>query len=371
MPISVVMPALEIAQETGKLVAWRKREGESVVKGEILLEVETDKALMEIEAEGDGILAGVRVQEGAVVPVGRTIAWIVSPGETPPEEAPPEETPVAEPAVRSMAPAPPALPDLKISPKARRLARERGVDLSTLRGSGPAGEILVADVDAAAAPSSTIGRLMAERMTQSWTSVPHFFVVREIDAGALLKEREKLGAGFTHTDVLVALVARVLVRHPRLNASWSEAGIRHHAAVNISIAIAVPEGVVAPVIGNANHLDLAQIAAQRRDLTERARAGRLRPADLADGTFTISNLGMYGVDAFSAIITPPQAAVLAVGSIADRVVAIQGMPAVRPMMTLTLSSDHRVVDGAKAAEFLRDLAEAIRQPALLLPGNPQ
>jgi pyruvate dehydrogenase E2 component (dihydrolipoamide acetyltransferase) len=212
---------------------------------------------------------------------------------------------------------------------------------------------------------------MAERTTQSWTTVPHFFVVRELDAGALNEARQRLGPDIeksrgiklTHSDLLVALVAGVLQRHPRINASWTGEGVRANAEINIGLAMAVDDGVVAPVIHNAHKAALGEISERRRDLAERARSGRLRPADIARGTFTISNLGMFGVDAFTAIIIPPQAAILAVGAIADRVVPVDGRPGVRPMMTLTLSSDHRVVDGARAADFLRDLAEAI--------GNPQ
>jgi pyruvate dehydrogenase E2 component (dihydrolipoamide acetyltransferase) len=211
---------------------------------------------------------------------------------------------------------------------------------------------------------------MAERTTQSWTTVPHFFVVREVDAGALNEARQKLGPEIekshglklTHTDLLAALVARVLEKHPRMNASWTREAVRTNAEINIGLAMAVDDGVVAPVIHNAHKAELGEIAVQRRDLAERARGGKLRPADIAGGTFTISNLGMFGVDAFTAIIIPPQAAILAVGSIADRVVPVDGRPGVRPMMTLTLSSDHRAVDGARAAEFLRDLVEAIRDP---------
>lgn len=211
---------------------------------------------------------------------------------------------------------------------------------------------------------------MAERTTQSWTTVPHFFVTREIDATGLNQYRERIVAEteraqnirITHTDLLVALVARVLLQHPRLNASWSASGIHLHRQVNMGIAIAVNDGVVAAVIQNAHSATLSDIALQRKALTERAQAGKLKPADLADATFTISNLGMYQVDQFSAIITPPQAAILAVGSIADRVVALEGKPAVRPMMTLTVSCDHRVADGARAALFLKDLAEAIKDP---------
>ena len=393
MAFSVVMPALEMAQETGKLIAWRKKEGDLVTKGEPLLEVETDKAVMEVEATADGILAGITGVVGADIPVGQTIAWIVAPGEKPPTET---ESTTAAPAARGKSeshaapvaasdPAPFETQSARISPKARRLAKELGVDIASVPGSGPGGEILASDVQAAAAPAassptkksgsievpSTLGRLMAERTTQSWTSVPHFFVTRDIDAGALNEYRGKLvaeiershGIHITHTDLLVALTSRVLLKHTRLNSSWTAEGICLHDYVNLGVAIAVNDGVVAAVIPNAHAATLAEIATQRRDVAERARAGKLRPADIADATFTISNLGMYKVDQFTAIITPPQAAILAVGSIADRVVAVDGSPAVRPVMTLTLSCDHRAADGARAAMFLNDLAEAIGNPS--------
>jgi pyruvate dehydrogenase E2 component (dihydrolipoamide acetyltransferase) len=387
MPISVVMPALEMAQETGKLIAWRKKEGESVLKGEPLLEIETDKAVMEVEAPGDGILAGVKVHAGAEVPVGQTIAWILKPGEVPPSEiASPETsgrivTSYARPAsAASAASMQQAGAGAKMSPKARRLARESGVDLSRIRGSGPDGAILAEDVAAAAAAQASgiqalveklgpVGRLMAERTTQSWATVPHFFVVREIDAGALVEFRQRMavavsssGVRPTYTDMLVALVARALVKHPRLNGSWTGDGIRINDEVNVALAMAVDEGVVAPVIHKANEAELSRIAEERHALAERARAGRLHPADISGGTFTLSNLGMYHADAFSAIITPPQAAVLAVGQISERVVAVNGHPGIRSMMTITLSCDHRVVDGARAAAFLNDLADAVGRP---------
>jgi pyruvate dehydrogenase E2 component (dihydrolipoamide acetyltransferase) len=389
MAISVVMPALEMAQETGKLISWLKKEGEAVAKGEPLLEIETDKAVMEIESPGDGILAGVKVQAGTEVPVGRTIAWIVGPGELPPADeiaatsgrktiAVARSSASSTPAATSSQP---SLQSVRISPKARRLAGERGVNLGEVRGSGPGGEILASDILAAAESKpaassaevdsgSAISRLMAERTTQSWTTVPHFFVVREVDAGALNEARQQFGPGIersrevklTHSDLLVALVARVLQRHPRMNASWTGEGVRTNADINIGLAMAVDVGVVAPVIRNADKVELGEIAVQRRELAERARSGKLRPADISSGTFTISNLGMFGVDAFTAIIIPPQAAILAVGRIADRVVPVEGHPGIRPIMTLTLSSDHRAVDGARAAEFLRDLAAAIENP---------
>jgi pyruvate dehydrogenase E2 component (dihydrolipoamide acetyltransferase) len=395
MAMSVVMPALEMAQETGKLLAWRKKEGEHVTKGEPLLEIETDKAVVEVEAPGDGILAGITAGVGAVIPVGETIAWLVAPG-----EKPPAKSAAAAPAARATSgttqQASAAAPahekqtttTLQISPKARRLAKELGVDVSQIRGSGPDGTISSEDVQratdskgatgaatpAGVEPLSQVARLMAERTTQSWTSVPHFFLVRDVECSELVAaqkkwsaEAEKTQSGpVTITDLLIALVARVLAKHPRMNASWTGEGIRSNAEINVSVAMAVKDGVVGAVIRKADAAQLAEISAQRRALTERARAGRLRPADIAGGTFTLSNLGMYKVDAFSAIITPPQAAILAVGTVSDRVVPVDGKPGIRPMMTMTLSSDHRVVDGARAAEFLSDLANAIREPEKML-----
>ena len=395
MAISVVMPALEMAQETGKLLAWRKKEGERVTKGEPLLEIETDKAVVEVEAPGDGILAGITADVGAVIPVGQTIAWLVAPGEKPPAMAV-----TAAPAVRASSSPERASAAAAVqateqrvgaapqsSPKARRLAKELGADISKIRGTGPDGTITSEDVQSfadgkgAAAPApagveplSQVARLMAERTTQSWTSVPHFFLVRYVDCGELMAAQKRIsqemeksqGAAPTITDLLIALLAKILVKHSRMNASWTGEGIRSNPDINVSVAMAVKDGVVGGVIHKANTLQVGGISAQRRELTERARAGRLRPADITGGTFTLSNLGMYKVEAFTGIITPPQAAILAVGSISDRVVPVEGKPGIRPMMTMTLSSDHRVVGGAQAAEFLSDLANAILEPGKLL-----
>src|SRR5213594_508371 len=384
MATSVVMPALEMAQETGKIVSWLKKEGDAVSKGEILLEVETDKAVVEVEANADGVLAAVKSREGDVVPVGQTIAWLVAPGEQPPAESA-AAAPMARATVGALYERPgrsqtaptegEGLKSPQVSPKARRLAKEKGVDITKIVGTGPDGVITSEDVlKAAEAPSaatpvaapstlSAVARLMAERTSQSWTQVPHFFLVRDVDAGALIDLRETLGSKtVTHTDLLVALVARVLAKHPKLNATWDSGAIRLNSSINISVAMAVQDGVVGAVIPNADKTGITEIASQRKELTDRARNGRLRPGDVAGGTFTITNLGMYNVDAFNAIIAPPQAAILAVGRIADRVIALNGQPAVRPMMTLTLSGDHRVVDGAQAALFLNDLADALRTP---------
>jgi pyruvate dehydrogenase E2 component (dihydrolipoamide acetyltransferase) len=392
MAISVVMPALEMAQETGKLLAWRKKEGERVSKGEPLLEIETDKAVVEIEAPGDGILAGVSADVGAVIPVGETIAWLVAPGEEPPAK-PRSRTPTARASsaperaagVATQSLEPPTASAPQISPKARRLAKELGVDIGRVRGSGPDGTITAEDIQVFAdgkdstTPTQVeslgqVARLMAERTKQSWTSVPHFFLVCDVDATELVEAQKRLRqemgesqrAQPTITDLLIALLAQALAKHPRMNSSWTEEGIRRNPDVNISVAMAVKDGAVGAVIHKANSLSLGEISIQRRDLTERARAGRLRPVDISSGSFTLSNLGMYKVDAFSAIITPPQVGVLAVGQISDRVVAVQGKPGVRSMMTMTLSSDHRVVDGARAAEFLGELAESVQKAGTLL-----
>ncbi len=388
------MPALEMAQETGKLLAWRKKEGDSVIKGEPLLDIETDKAVVEIEAPANGILAGVKSYEGAVVPVGETIAWIVAPGEHPPAapatpaaSARATSAPSRPPTAAGPASGQPFTQAVQISPKARRLAKERGVDVNKVRGTGPGGTITTDDVLAAAQPQtasaksdapmlagtgalSSVARLMAERTTQSWTTVPHFFITRDVDAGALIEARKRSwpeiekdhGVRPSLSDFLVALAAKVLEKHPAMNSSWTGDAVRLNPEVNVSLAIAVSDGVVAAVIHKANAISLGEITARRAALTERARSGRLHPSDIAGGTFTISNLGMYKVDSFTAIVTPLQAAILAVGAITERVVPVDGKPGIRPMLTLTLSSDHRVADGARAALFLNDLVDAIQEP---------
>lgn len=378
MATSVIMPALEMAQETGKLVKWYKREGQAVAKGELLMAIETDKALVELEAEADGVLGGVSAQEGDVVNVGQVIAWLLAPGEAVPAagahthsgrqsttaaRAEPPPAGAGKPAATS--------DRVLLSPKARRLAAERGVNVSQIRGSGPGGAVVAGDLQAADAASGALGqtwRIMAERVTASWTSVPHFFLTRDVDASAIVAARARLvqpgtAEGTTYTDHFVACVAKTLRQHARLNASLADGTIRYHADINIGLATAVEQGLVVPVIHDADRLSVQDIAARRRQLVAKAREGRLQPADLANGTFTISNLGMLGIDAFSAIVNAPQAAILAVGRIADRVVAEEGRPVVRPRLTMTLSCDHRIVDGARGAEFLRDLAAIIEHPA--------
>ncbi len=368
MPVEVIMPALGMAQETGKVVRWHKAEGDAVTKGEPLLEIETDKVTVDIEAPADGTLAGIRAANGVEVPVGEAIAFVLAAGEALEEAAAPAAA-VPMRAGRALA-----------SPKARRIAAERGVDLAGFVGSGPGGAIVAADVGApdapAAAPSGdggvgSVWRLMAERTTQSWQSVPHFYLRREIDASRLQSwrsaTRAKPGGGdVSVTDLLVKVAAEALRRHPGVNASWNAGTVVRSDRVNVAIAVATDDALVAPVIHDADGLDLASIAARRKALVAAARAGGLRPEDVSGGTFTISNLGMYGVDSFDAIVNAPQAAILAVGRIVDRIVPVDGQAAVRPMLQLSVSFDHRVVDGARGAEFLDTLAALAEEPAGLV-----
>ncbi|MGH7354870.1 MAG: dihydrolipoamide acetyltransferase family protein [Candidatus Rokuibacteriota bacterium] len=426
MPTNVIMPALELAQETGKVLRWIKQPGDTVRKGEPIVEIETDKVTVEIEAPASGVLGGVTARAGDVVPVGQTIAVIAAPNEASvptPEpaavsvrrtggaEAPVEPATVkASPLARKIAEqhgvdltrvktasgriekadvlahfesrqgattAGTAARITAASPKARRLAAERGVDLTVVRGSGPGGAVLAADI--AAAPSTpaaaaqgvgTVWRIMAERMTSSWTTAPHFYLVREVNVSRLVAwlpmARKQTGARITYTDLLVRLVAAAIAQHPAVNGSWKDGALVRNADINIGLAVAIEDGLVVPVLHRADTLSLAELAARRDDLVTRAKAGKLRPADIQGGGFTMSNLGMYGVDAFSAIVNPPQAAILAVGRIADRVVAVNGQPAVQPTMVLTLSCDHRALDGARGAQFLGALAELIEEPLALL-----
>lgn len=454
MAKEIIMPALGMAQETGTLLTWHKRQGDTVNKGELLMTVATDKTDVEIEAPASGILQGVTLKEGEEAPVGQTIAWLLAPGEALPGAQANGATP---PATTAAAPAPvatavplPATPvaarmaaehgvDLRLvkatgdriqkedvlaylaeqekvappaataiangkvlaSPKARRLAEEQGLDLKTITGSGPDGAIIAADVLAAAQakpvsqspvsrlpiaqspvsqspisqspeaiPMSRPWRIMAQRLQQSWTTVPHFYLERDVNATALGQWRKALqnrsSVKITYTDLMVKVVAAALRKHTRLNASWHNEQIIANSDINVGLAVAVEDGLLVPVVHGADRLGLADIAARRSDLVEKAGAGKLAPADLANGTFTISNLGMFGVERFNAIVNPPQAAILAVGAIVERVVPVNGQPAVQPMMTLTLSCDHRIVDGARAAQFLQTLVGYLEDPLSIL-----
>ena len=387
MAQDVIMPALGMAQETGKVIRWLKTEGDAVDAGEPLAEIETDKVTVELESPTAGILAGIRAAEGDDVPVGETIAFVIAVGEsvpergaaraaTPPEVAPP--SPTAATRETAAAVAPPGPGRALASPRARRIAAERGIDLAALSGSGAGGAILAADVegtpsgmDEGSLRVSGIWRAMAARTTESWQSVPHFYLRREVDATRLESWHSSVRAKPGHdrvsrTDLLVKVAAEALGRHPRVNSSWRDGAVVPFESIGVGIAVAVEEGLVVPVVRDADRLSLAEIMSRRLELVDAARAGRLRPDDVTGGTFTISNLGMYGVDSFDAIVNAPQAALLAVGRIADRPWVVGGELVVRPVLTLTVSFDHRVVDGARGAEFLDTLASLVDEPTGLV-----
>jgi len=383
----VIMPALSPAQETGILIEWFKEEGDLIEKGEPLMEVETDKANVEVEATTTGILANITVNLGDEIPVGKVIALILADGESAPEskkEYSSSETKVSEEDTAQLQttisnPLDPSanLPTNKIvaSPKVRQYAKKEGIDLSFIKGSGPNGVILMEDVlvnqsstetEENDIPTSKGWRLMADRLTESWSSAPHFNLVRHLDVSNLVtykkQVQEKNSNRLTYTDLLIKLVSISLKEHPRINASWIDNKIVKNSEINVGLAVDFDGGLIVPVIHKTDELSLGEITNRRKDLITRTQAGKLRSGDLDRGTFTISNLGMFDVDSFNAIINPPQAAILAVGRIVDKVVPVDGLPAVRPILTLNLSFDHRVVDGVRGAEFLQTLSNLIQNP---------
>ena len=387
MATEVIMPALSPAQETGILIEWFKEEGDLIEKGEPLMEVETDKANVEVEATTTGILANITVNLGDEIPVGKVIALILADGESAPEsnkEYSSSETKVSEEDTAQLQttisnPLDPSanLPTNKIvaSPKVRQYAKKEGIDLSFIKGSGPNGVILMEDVlvnqsstetEENDIPTSKGWRLMADRLTESWSSAPHFNLVRHLDVSNLVtykkQVQEKNSNRLTYTDLLIKLVSITLKEHPRINASWIDNKIVKNSEINVGLAVDFDGGLIVPVIHKTDELSLGEITNRRKDLITRTQAGKLRSGDLDRGTFTISNLGMFDVDSFNAIINPPQAAILAVGRIVDKVVPVDGLPEVRPILTLNLSFDHRVVDGVRGAEFLQTLSNLIENP---------
>jgi pyruvate dehydrogenase E2 component (dihydrolipoamide acetyltransferase) len=389
--------------ESGTIVKWLKSEGDSVEKGEPLYELDTDKVTQEVEAEASGVLLRIAVTEGEV-PVGETIGFIGAQGEEAPASAEkPAEAPKREPErqegreaaaeVAAAQPAPAASSSngrIKASPLARRIARERGVELSSIRGTGPDGRIVAEDVERAQAqpaaaapvaqvapsgeiesrPLSNIRKTIARRLTQAWT-VPAFQLTVNADmsrANELVAKQRELypDVRITVTDVLTKVCAQALMRHREMNVQYSDDALLVFPNADVGIAVAAPQGLVVPVVHGAERLTIAQIAAVRADLVGRARANKLRAEDLDRGTFTISNLGMYDVDQFIAVLNPPQASILAVGSTRDQVVPLDGELHVLPLMTMTLTCDHRAVDGATGAEFLRTIKQFLEDPGLAL-----
>lgn len=394
MATDVIMPALGVAQEKGTLLAWHKAEGQAVKKGEPLMEIETDKATVEIEAPASGTLTQVSARAGDEIPVGQRIALILAPGEPLPAETKPTTSVSPPTAKKESAAAPeaktaaaqfvvsPSSGRLLVSPAAKRIAQEKGINLATLKGSGPEGSILAEDVLRAAPdeavkpqaaprapqvmPLSSMRRIVGERMTQSKRSAPHFYISMDIDMSAVSEARaSRKEKGETDVpslnDFILYACARALKDFPTLNSSYTEQGIRLHGDINIGVAVALDEGLVVPVIQNADRLSLAELAARSRELAEKAQKKKLFPLDYEGGTFTVSNLGMLGVDSFIAIINPPQCAILAVGRVAPRVVADDGMFAMKSILTATLSADHRVVDGAIAARFLQQVKQYLER----------
>ncbi len=432
MPVPVIMPKFEMAQESGKVLRWLKQEGEAVTKGEAILEVETDKVAMEVEAPASGTLVGIRAGPGEVVPIGQPIAYILLPGEVwegapgaSPAASPagaPRATPVAERIAQAHGVDLSAVPGtgpggrvtradveaflaqraaegkVKAAPAARRLARELGVDLQQVKGTGPGGRIQSEDVRRAAealragvspealeaparpairrrVPLAGMRRIIAERMSRSVREAPQFTVSIDVEMGRAMAIVEDLaawteregGPRVTLTALLVKACAWALRRHPALNATLEGEEILEWEDVNIGVAVAVPEGLVVPVIPEADRRGVWEIARMLEEKVGRAREGRLRPEDVQGGTFTLSNLGMYGIDRFTAILNPPQAGILAVGRVAKRPVVGEGDEVVvRPVATLTLTADHRVIDGAQAAQFMETLRAVLERPGLLL-----
>lgn len=408
MAINVIMPALGVAQQTGTLLKWLKSEGQAVTKGEPLMEIETDKSTVEIEAAASGILSRVTANAGDEVPVGQTIALILAPGEEATSAALQDPHPRPLPkgdGISQSHPLPqgegrgegrtttstttsmlhfssaPTGGRILASPKAKRIAKEKGIELSSLRGSGPEGSILAADVQRAGnrnvarpAPSTTPGllgltpmrRIVGQRMTLSKQSAPHFYISMEVDMTAVSKLRNGWKERGDEpipsiNDFILQASARALKDHPSINSSFTEQGIQQHTDVNIGVAVALDEGLVVPVIRHADRLNLLELAKQSRALADKAQNKKLFPLDYEGGTFTVSNLGMLGVDSFIAIINPPQAAILAVGRVVPRVVTDGDGIEIKSMMTATLSADHRVVDGASAARFLKCLKDYLAE----------
>lgn len=394
MAVAVILPKLDEAMLTAKIVQWLKKEGDRVEKGEGIVEIETEKVTFEVEAEGSGILSKVMVSEGDEVPVGAVIAFILQPGEEAPEVPEPVVVAKEEPA-QVEAPKPSReISAVKASPVARKMAQEHGIDLSVVKGTGPDGRIVREDVQKAideskvtvtqpvreepglveeeTLPLSSMRKTIARRMTESFQT-PHFYVSVEVETQELEKLRQQLipliesqiGVRLTLTDLMIKAVTKALADNPSVNSAYSDGGVRVFKQAHIGLVTSVEGGLVVPVIRQANEKTLAEIAKARDELVEKVKTGKLSMAEMRGSTFTISNMGMYQVDYFSAIIQPPEAAILAIGRIADRAVVRNNEIVIRPMMTLTLSIDHRVLDGAAGANFLQSLKNYIENPVNL------
>ena len=409
------MPKLSDTMVEGTIARWKMKQGDTVETGDILAEVETDKATMEMEAFDDGVLTEIYVPDGGVAKVGEKIALVLAEGESADgageapaakEEAAPaakEAESKAAPPSAAPTPAAPSGARVKASPLAKKIAAERGVGLDGIQGSGPGGRVVAKDIPekgaapAAAAPAAApvaapkiqaaagggdkrvpltgMRRVIAERLLASKTQLPHFYLTIEVDASSLMRLRKELNTAneaaglpkLTVNDFILLAVARAAGSHPYINASWAGDAIIQYGSVNISVAVAVDEGLVTPVIRDANKLSLKEISSTVKDLAKRARDKKLKPEEYQGGTITVSTLGAYGIEQFFAIINPPQAAILAIGAIVKKpVVNAKGEIVVGERMAISLSGDHRVVDGAVGSEYLGTLRKLIENPALML-----
>ena len=434
MATKVHMEALSPTMEEGQVVKWLKGEGDAVARGDILAEIETDKATMELVARGEGMLRKVFVGEGVAAPVGDVIAIIAAKGEdiaamvaglggggapvadgggaeeagagagvaSDPAPAAPAAT-TAAPSARTATPppAPATTPGrVKASPVARRLARDAGLDVATLQGSGPGGRVIKRDVEAAAraaeaaattpvpavtawpapadtefedTPLSQMRKTVARRLTESLGPVPHFFLTLDVDMKRALAARKRVnellaarGAKASINDLVIKAAAVALIHHPECNAWWQGDAIRRFNRVHIGVAVAVPDGLITPVIRDAHAKGLGQISTEVRELAGRARDKKLQPHEYTGSTFSISNLGMFGIEEFTAVINPPEAGIIAAGAVEERPVAVGGEVVVRPRMRVTMSCDHRVIDGAQGARFLATLKSFLEEPAAIL-----
>jgi len=430
MATNILMPALSPTMTEGKLARWLKKEGDEVKSGDVLAEIETDKATMEVEAVDEGFLAKIVVGDGSDgVAVNAVIGILTehkgdtldAPKETPAPAAPKAAEPPKEVPTAVETTAPPAAHEhadhgerIFASPLARRMAKQAGIDLATIKGSGPNGRIVKADLDAAPAkaappadtkvaapaaaspapkpatapqqtvitaphkklPNSSMRKVIAKRLLESKQTVPHFYLTSDIEIDALLKLRAELNAKspkegpsafkLSVNDLVIKACAVALRRHPMVNSTYTEEAIIQYDDVDISIAVAIPDGLITPIIRKADQLGLAAISNAMKDLGARAKSGKLKPEEFQGGGFSISNLGMFGIPAFSAIINPPQSAILAVGAGEKRAVVKNDAIVIATMMTVTLSCDHRVVDGALGAEFLATLKGIIEDPLSLM-----
>ncbi len=416
MATKVHMEALSPTMEEGQLVRWLKSEGDEVSTGEVLAEIETDKATMELVARGDGTLRRILLGEGETAAVGAVIAVIAAEGEDISDAVgggvaeaaavPKETSPTSEPSRPAQASVPAAEPPartaaaanggrVKASPLARRLADELGVDLGLVEGSGPAGRIVKRDVEAAKqagvtarpaaaawvpdeaefedVPVSQMRKTIAKRLVQSLAPVPHFFLTVDVDMGRVLEARasinallESRGEKVSLNDILLKAVASALRAHPDCNAQWHGDHVRRFNAVHLGVAVAIDDGLITPVVRNAHLKGIAQIAREVRELAGRARDRKLVPEEYTGSTFSVSNLGMFGIHEFTAIINPPEAGILAVGGVEDTPVVVDGEVVVRPRMRMTMSCDHRVIDGAQGSRFLATLKAMLEEPASMI-----